>query len=143
MNVKCLIELERIKKPSQLAYITARLVCQFFDIFKESNLSSGKHLHMEDLIEWSDIQKHICNHIMKQTNELLNSIKMKVLFPETISHSQKSNITLKLIQIRQEYFSGDNLKLFKHLSTNKTLQTIITFVYNVISCYLEMQLQDH
>lgn len=35
MNVMQLIELERIKKPSQLAYITARLIIQFFAIFRD------------------------------------------------------------------------------------------------------------
>lgn len=31
------------------------------------------------------------------------------------------------------------MKLFKHLSTNKTLQAIVTFIYNVISYFLENQ----
>ena len=57
MNIKFLIELERIKKPSQIAYVTSRLLCQFFSIFKEGLSSAGgaKQVHMEDLIEWADI----------------------------------------------------------------------------------------
>lgn len=40
---------------------------------------------MEDLIEWSEIQKHINGHVIKYTNELLTSIKNKMLNPDQMS----------------------------------------------------------
>jgi hypothetical protein len=55
MNIKYLIELERIKKPSQVAYVTSRLVCQFFSAFRDATNNCGKQIHMEDLIEWTEI----------------------------------------------------------------------------------------
>jgi hypothetical protein len=96
MNIKYLIELERIKKPSQVAYVTARLVCQFFSAFRDATSSCGKQIHMEDLIEWGDIQKFISTHVIKYTNDLLQTVKSKVSNPESISNQQRDHLELKL-----------------------------------------------
>lgn len=49
---------------------------------------------MEDLIEWNDIQRYINNNIMKSTNELLSTIKLKVLGSESLPQAQRDAITL-------------------------------------------------
>lgn len=40
---------------------------------------------MEDLIEWTEIQKFINSHVIKYTNELLSSVKNKIANPEMLS----------------------------------------------------------
>lgn len=143
MNIKFLIELERIKKPSQIAYVTARLVCQFFSAFKDSTPQcTGKQTHMEDLIEWTDVQKFISTQIIKYTSDLLHTIKNKVSNPELLSHLQRDQLELKLFQIRQAFFTGDNLKLFKHVNTNKSFQVVVTFIFNVVFYFLDYQYND-
>ena len=48
INVKQFIELERVKKPSAIVIVAARLICQFFAIF------GNKSLTQHDLVtgEW-------------------------------------------------------------------------------------------
>jgi hypothetical protein len=46
-------------------------------------------------------------------------------------------LEVKLFQIRQAFFTGDNLKLFKHVNTNKSLHVIVTFIFNVVFYYLD------
>jgi hypothetical protein len=117
LNIHSFIELERIKKPSQVAFITGRLVCLFFSLFKDSQ----KNIE-DELIQWNSIQRYINLHITKYINELTQSIKLKLLVPTDPTNKQlKEQLEVKLIQIRLEYYSGENLKLFKHLQTNKPL----------------------
>ena len=39
INVKQFIELERVKKPSNIVIVAARLICQFFAIFGNKSLT--------------------------------------------------------------------------------------------------------
>ncbi|CDW76477.1 UNKNOWN [Stylonychia lemnae] len=139
MNIKCLTEFERIKKPSQLAYMTGRLVCQFFINFKDSHQNNSKQVHMDDFIEWEEIVKFINNFVIKQNNELLQIIKQRVLSPEQVPHQTIKLLEGKFKSIIDQYFTGENLKIFKHAGTNKTMQSLINFVYGIITNYFDVQ----
>eukprot|EP00347_Sterkiella_histriomuscorum_P023899 403333003 len=140
LNIMHIRELERIKKPSQLAYLTSRLVCQFFHIFNVAQ--QNKPLHMEDLIEWDQVQMHINQFVMKYFNDLISQIKVKLLCPETMNQALKDSLEIRLLQLKEQYFTGENLKIFKHLSTNKNMQIIVNFILTVINYFSEIKSCD-
>lgn len=41
------------------------------------------------------------------------------------------------MKIREEFFTGDGLKVFKHLDTNKGLKAIVYFVFNIITYVID------
>ncbi len=44
--------------------------------------------------------------------------------------------------IREEFFSGEGIKQFKHLDHNKSLKTIVYFVFNIVT-YVLLEEQEN
>jgi hypothetical protein len=72
MNVGVFIELERIKKPSPIAVLTAKMFCMFVNAFRERPAE-------EEMESWPRIQAFIVSHITRYLSEILCNIKNKIL----------------------------------------------------------------
>jgi hypothetical protein len=77
------------------------------------------------------------SHVTKYSSEFVSNIKNIVLLDFNQSTTFKCQVIANLRIIQEEFFSGDNLKLFKHLNSCKSLSTIIYFVFNIMSYVLE------
>ena len=70
-------------------------------------------------------------------SEILCNIKNKIFMDFNSSQTLKEQTQVRLRKIREEFFSGEGLKKFKHLDANKSLKATVYFVFNIIAYVLE------
>ncbi len=131
MNVGVFIELERIKKPSNLALQTTRMFCMLVNAFRDKPFSA------EEIEGWPKIQQFLTNHVTRFMSDILANIKNKVLGEMGVNRELRDTIRERVLKIRHEFFKGEGLKQFKHLDTNKSLKAIIYFVFNIVAFVLD------
>lgn len=108
----------------------AKLFCVFVNAFREKPLE-------DELDSWPKIQKFISVYVTRFMSDILCNIKNKVLVDLNDSSAAKDLTQERLRKIKEEFFVGENLKLFKHVSGHKNLKVIVYLVFNVIAFVLE------
>lgn len=143
MTVQSFIDLERIKRPSSIALSTGKLVCRFFSIFKDTGKLLQPNFIEALTSDWVHMQKYIHGFVtMQSSTDFFNNIRTKVLQIPNMKIEKREAFQTIILQIKKDFFSGDNIKQFKHIETSKNLSTIVHFILKVVHYIFEHYLLE-